>query len=125
MALGGGSHGFTLYVEDGLPCVAVRTAGQLATARGKEKLALKEWSHVAAMLDSRGELRVFLNGKPAGSAKSGGVFAKPADGFSLGADSGSHVAVYAGDATWRGLIEDARLYWGELEKDALDEWTTK
>ena len=125
MALGGGSHGFTLYVEDGVPCVAVRTAGHLATARGKEKLALNEWSHLAAMLNSRGELGVFLNGKPAGSAKSGGVFAKPAEGFSLGADSGSRVAVYHGDATWRGLIEDARLYWGELEKEALDEWTAK
>jgi hypothetical protein len=123
MSLGGASHGFTLWVEEGFPCVAVRTAGQLSAVRGKEQLALNAWSHVAALLDSRGGLRLFLNGKVIADAKSGGIAAKPSDGFALGADPSSHVGPYNSDLPWRGLIEDARLYWGELDKDAFDDWT--
>ena len=125
MALGGGAHGFTLYLDEGTPCASVRTRGALATVRGNDKLALTEWSHVAAILNARGELRLVVNGKSAVTTKSGGIVAKPADGFSLGADSGSHVGPYDTDLPWRGLIEDARLYWGELPKDALDEWAAK
>lgn len=125
MALGGGSHGVSLFVEDGVPCAAIRTRGDLVTARGKERLALNEWNHIVAVLSSRGELRVLLNGKPVGTARSAGIVAKPSDGFALGADPGSHVGPYDNDLPWRGLIEDARLYWGELDKDALDDWAAK
>jgi len=125
VAMGGGSHGFSLYLEDGRPCMAVRTRGQLASIRSTNQLSLNEWHHVAAILSARGELRLLVNGQPAGTVKSGGIAAKPADGFNLGADHGSHVGAYDSDLPWRGLIEDARLYWGELDKDALDEWAAK
>jgi len=125
LSLGGAAHGFTLYVEDGTPCAAVRSGGQLATVRGKEKLVPGEWTHLGAILSAGGELRLLVNGKPAGNTKSAGIQSKPRDGLALGADVGSRVGSYNSDLRWRGLIEDARLYWGELDRDELDEWSAK
>jgi hypothetical protein len=125
ISLGGAAHGFSLFVEDGTPCVAVRTAGQLATVRGKEKLLPGEWTHLAAILGAGGELRLLVNGKAAGSAKSAGIQSKPRDGLALGADPGSRVGAYNSELHWRGLIEDVRLYWGELDRDELDDWSAK
>jgi len=125
ISLGGAAHGFSLYVQDGAPCVAVRAGGQLATVRGKTNLVTGEWTHLAAILGAGGEVRLLVNGNLAGSAKSGGIQAKPRDGLTLGADPGSRVGAYNSDLRWRGLIEDARLYWGELDRDELDEWSAK
>jgi hypothetical protein len=125
LSLGGGSHGFSLYLQDGVPCVAVRTAGQLALVRAQQPLPPNEWHHVAALLTSRAELRLFVNGKPAGSVKCEGIIAKPAEAFSLGADPGSRVGPYETALPWQGLLEDARVYWGELEKDTLDAWAAR
>jgi arylsulfatase A-like enzyme len=125
ISLGGAAHGFSLYVEDGIPCAAVRAAGQLATVRGKEKLAPGDWTHLAAILGAGGELQLLVNGKAAGSNKSGGIQSKPRDGLALGADPGSHVGAYNSELCWRGLIEDVRLYWGELDPDAIEDWSAK
>lgn len=125
LSLGGGTHGFSLFLQDGLPCVAVRTAGGLAIVRGNQRLPLNEWHHVAAVLNARAELRLFVNGKPAGSVKCNGITAKPAETFSLGSDPGGRVGPYETALQWKGLLEDARLYWGELEKNALDAWAAR
>ena len=125
ISLGGAAHGFSIYVEDGVPCAAVRAAGQLATVRGKAKLATGEWTHLAAILGAGGELRLLVNGKAVGNAKSAGIPSKPRDGLALGADPGSRVGAYNSEFHWRGLIEDVRIYWGELDSDALDDWSAK
>jgi len=123
VSFGGASQGFSLLVENGFPCIAVRVAGQLAFVKGKEPLLPRAWNHVAAILNAQGELRVLLNGKVVGSGTSPGIASKPREGFSLGADPGSHVGTYDTDLSCAGLIEYARHYWGELDKDALEEWT--
>lgn len=125
ISLGGAAQGFSLYVEDGVPCAAVRSAGQLATVRGKEKLATGEWTHLAAILGAGGELRLLVNGKAAGTTKSAGIQSKPRDGLALGADPGSRVGGYDTELHWRGLLEDVRLYWGELDRDELDDWSAQ
>ena len=125
ISLGGAAHGFSLYIEERVPCATVRSGGQLATVRGKEKLATGEWTHLAAILGAGGNLRLMVNGKPAGSAKSGGIQSKPRDGLAVGADPGSHVGAYDSELRWRGLIEDVRLYWGELDRDEIDDWFAK
>src|SRR6185436_14380255 len=85
VALGGMSQGFSLFIEDGHPCMAVRSAGHLSVARGHETVALNDWNHIAGMLTAHGELRVFLNGKSAGESKSAAIAARPVEGYALGA----------------------------------------
>jgi hypothetical protein len=57
--------------------------------------------------------------------KSGAIAAKPADGLSVGDDTGSKVGDYGATTGWRGLLEDLRLYWGELDVEAIENWAAK
>jgi hypothetical protein len=38
---------------------------------------------------------------------------------------GSKVRVYGAATAWRGLLEDVRLYWGELDADAIESCAAK
>lgn len=123
IAQGGGSHGFALYVKDGLPQFAVRSRGTLSVVGGKEILVPGQWAHLTGLLNARGEIRLRVNGKVVGMAKSGAIAAKPADGLSIGDDTGSKVGAYGAATAWRGLLEDARVYWGELDVEAIESWS--
>ena len=125
IAQGGESHGFALYLKDGLPQFAVRSRGALSVVTGKEKLAPGEWAHLTGALNARGEIHLRVNGKDVGMAKSGAIAAKPADGLSVGDDTGSKVGAYGAGTAWHGLLEDVRLYWGELDAEAIASWAAK
>ena len=43
--------------------------------------------------------------------------------LTVGADPGSHVGDYESAFPWHGLLEDVRLYWGELDQDELRKWS--
>jgi hypothetical protein len=43
----------------------------------------------------------------------------------VGADLDSRVGDYESALGWNGLLEDVRVYWGELGKEALEEWAGK
>ncbi len=125
LALGGASHGFSLYLKEGVPCLTVRAGGELLVARSTQKLPLNEWTHVVGTLKDTGEVVVFVDGKPAATAPGGAVQSKPADGLSVGADSGSLVGDYTSAQPWHGLLEDVRLYWGELDAEGLKQWSER
>ena len=122
---GGGSHGFSLYVKDGVPRFAVRSKGTLAVVSGKEKLPLGEWVHLSGVLNARGELHLRVDGRHVGMAKGGAIAAKPFDKMEVGNDSSNRVADYGAATAWHGLIEDVRLYWGELEAEKIEAWAGK
>ena len=122
---GGGSHGFSLYLKDGLPQFALRSKGSLAIASAKEKVPPGEWVHLLGVLNARGEIHLRVNGKNVGMAKSGPITAKPFDRMEVGDDSSNRVAEYGTATAWRGLIEDVRVYWGELEAEKIEAWAGK
>jgi arylsulfatase A-like enzyme len=125
IAQGGASHGFALYVKEGVPQFAVRSRGTLKVVSGKEKVMTGEWTHLAAVLNARGEMHLRVNGKHAGMARTEAIAARPADGLSVGDDTGSKVGEHDAGTGWRGLIEDVRLYWGELDIESLEKWAEK
>jgi len=51
--------------------------------------------------------------------------AKPADGLSVGDDTGSKIGAYGAATAWRGLLEDVRLYWSELDAETIASWAAK
>jgi len=122
---GGGSHGFSLYLKDGLPQFALRSKGSLAIVSAKEKVPLGEWVHLVGALNARGEIHLRVNSKSVGMAKSGPIAAKPFDRMEVGDDSSNRVAEYGAATAWRGLIEDVRVYWGELEAEKIEAWAGK
>jgi arylsulfatase A-like enzyme len=124
MAQGGVSLGYALYLKDGTPTFAIRAGGQLKEVKSRE-LELNEWSHVVAVLDADGRGRLIVDGRPQRRArKLGFVSSAPADGFSLGADTGSFVGEYEDAQVFAGQIADPRVYWGVLGEDALKAWSS-
>jgi arylsulfatase A-like enzyme len=122
IALGGPAQGFSLYLREGVPHFALRSGGELVTARASAKIPTGQWTHLMAMLRASGEIALFVEGQPAGAAKSSPIQRKPADGLSIGTDSGGAVTDYGGAPGWHGLLEDVRLYWGELGGEELQRW---
>ena len=122
---GGGSHGFAIYLRSGLPHFAVRSGGTLAVAAGMEKLPVGEWVHLSGLLMARGEISLRVNGKEVVKAKSAAIAAKPFDKMEIGDDSSNRVSDYGAATAWRGLIEDVRLYWGELDVETFNRWAGK
>lgn len=126
VAQGGESLGYSLYMKEGRIVFAVRANGQLKMAKSRRETPVDEWSHVAVVLDPDGRARVFVNGKaPKRAARVGFVTSRPADGLSIGADSGSLVADYQEANGFHGLVEDLRIYWGVLPTETFEAWARK
>jgi hypothetical protein len=125
LSMGGGAQGFSLYVKDGVPRFALRAGGKLFEAQAGPKIPVNEWTHLAVMLHDNGDLQMLVNGKPAGSKKAQAIRSKPHEGFTIGADPGGAVGDYTSPMPWHGLIEDPRVYWGQLDKDALEDWVAR
>ena len=124
LAHGGESHGYALYLVDGFPHCALRVRGQLHVVRGADRVAPGEWTHLAGVFGSDAEIGIWVNGIRVAGAPANPIAALPAEGLTIGDDPGSPVAVYpAGQSTaWHGDLEDLRIYWGELDGDALKTW---
>ncbi|MEO2021988.1 MAG: sulfatase/phosphatase domain-containing protein [Pirellulaceae bacterium] len=124
IAQGGVSQGYSLYLKDGLPVFALRASMTLKKVTGP-KLENDKWTHVAVTLDQDGIAQLLVNGKPVGKpTKVGLVGSRPADGLSVGADSGSSVGEYQIDFPFHGQLEDVRIYWGTIQRMALKKWAT-
>ena len=74
---------------------------------------------------ARGEISLRVNGKEVVKAKSAAIAAKPFDKMEIGDDSSNRVSDYGAATAWRGLIEDVRLYWGELDVETFNRWAGK
>ncbi len=123
ISAGGGGQGFALYLRGSLPHFGVRAGGELAVVQGKNKLPPGQWTHLTGVFKASGEITLLVDGKPAGSAPASPIGRKPREGLTLGADPGSRVGDYDGPLPFRGLIEDARVYWGQLDPDAQKNWS--
>lgn len=123
VAQGGESLGYCLYLKDRIPHFVVTSSGTRYVAKADSPVSLEEWTHLAGQVDVNGRATVLVNGKATGkSVKTPFITGKPADGISIGADTGSHVGHYETDMPWTGLLEDVRIYWGQLNDATLSKW---
>ncbi len=125
MADGGASEGFSLYLKDGRPHFAIRSGEQLFEVVASQPLPLNKPAHVVGMLKPDTTLRLFVNGEPAGTAPGMPISQRPADGLSLGQDSGSFVGEYDNAMPFKGDLSDLRIYWGTPDEAAVREWAQK
>jgi arylsulfatase A-like enzyme len=123
LAQGGAGAGYSLYLAHGIPHIGIRSNGRLYEAKGAGKVRPGEWTHLAGRLNKQGQLQLLVNGRPSGaSVKAKFLTGKPNDSFSLAADTGSPVNNYPAGNAYKGLLEDVRIYWGELGEGALRAW---
>jgi len=123
LARGGGSHGYVLYLQNGRPHFAVRISGKPASIGAKAKVE-GNWVHLAGVLTTGKELKIYVDGKLAGSTTASGLIAAdPQEAMQLGADEGSTVGDYVSPFAFKGLIDEIRVYHralsaAEIEKHA-------
>ena len=119
VALGGASHGFSLFLQDGVPHFAIRCAGELFVVKARQPVPLNERAHIAGVLHANGNIQLIVNGKAAGSTPAGPITARPRDGFSIGSDTGSAVGAYDAPFALDGATEAVRVYAGEVPIEEL------
>ena len=125
IAHGGESLGYVLFLKDGVPHFAIRSEGELRMISAEKKIPLNQWSHVMGQLSKEGELSIMINGEKSGKSTKGHFIANvPADGFTVGADTGSHVGEYSTDFHFQGMLRDIRVYWGEPSEKELAAYAT-
>jgi len=122
---GGQSLGYMLYLKDGRPAFAIRSAGELKEVVADEPVAMDEPVHLAGTLDANGKLRLYVNGELAAEDEGHFIMQNPNDGLSVGADGGSRVGRQSGEIPFQGELREIRVYWGVLEQSAIAEWASE
>jgi len=114
LARGGAGTGYVLYIRGGRAKFAVRSGGKLVTLSGKGKGLARivgRWTHVAGVLNGEKGMRIFVDGKLAGSAQAAAMItANPQEGMEIGADDASIVGNYNGAMPFTGLIDEVKVY---------------
>ncbi len=122
IAQGGGSHGYALYLADGVPRFAVRSGGRLSEVAAEKPVPMGKPVHLAAVLDAEARLHLYVDGRRVAGAEGGIVTSKPSVGFHVGRDPSSPVGEYESPHAFEGELRDIRVYWGVLGEDALRQW---
>jgi arylsulfatase A-like enzyme len=123
-AQGGVSLGFSLFIQDGVPHFAVRGASGITMIKGKDKIVMNQWTHIAGVLDEKETLRLFVAGKEVASAEGNAIPRVPAEGLSIGEDAESPVTEYKTNAL-KGELRHVRLYLGPVDEKELATWISQ
>jgi hypothetical protein len=75
---------------------------------------------LAGVLGEDLSMRLFVDGKPSGQSKAPSLLkTDPKQGMQIGADDGSSVGEYKSPYSFKGLIDEVRLYFGELSPEEI------
>ncbi len=119
LAHGGGILGYSLYLKKGKLWFAVANRGKRARVSSEKRIPAG-WNHLAGTLDAQGKLHLYVNGEPAGAGDGIGLIrANPANELQIGADEESQVGDYRNGFPFTGLIDDPRIYHGEMAADTV------
>jgi arylsulfatase A-like enzyme len=109
-AQGGASFGYALRLEGRAPVVSLTNRDQRFEVRG-EALPTAP-AHLAASLDARGRLRLFVDGREVAQGAAQVLEENPADGLTVGRDGGSPVGAYPDEQPLQGSWSHLRFAWG-------------
>ena len=117
LARGGKFQGYALAVEQGRPVFSIRSDGRLTRATGPGEITGR-WTHLAGVLTTGGELRLYVNGQFAAKAAAPQtITAPPNEPMQIGADEGTPVA--ASQSRFTGSIARVRLFNGARDEAAI------
>lgn len=116
---GGPAEGFALYLQQRKPRFAVRSGGELTTISADTPLP-QGWSHVTAVLAKDKTVTIWLNGRSVATGKAHALLtSNPAQSLDLGSDTAGAVGNYKGVLPFTGLIDEVRVFHGELSADEI------
>lgn len=119
VARGATVQGYSLYIKGGVPHFAVRVDSESADVSASGAIS-DDWTHLAGVLTSEGQLRIYVNGALAGTASGPGPMPKdPAESMQIGGDEGGAVGDYEGGLPFKGIIDEVRIYHGDLPEAAI------
>ena len=120
LAHGGPMNGFALILTEGKPSFQVRADANLAAASSPKELS-GGWHHLAGVLDSEANLKLYVDGKQAATGKSTtGLLAKiPAQTLDLGGDAGASVGEYEPNRKCALLLDEFAVYHRALSAEEI------
>jgi len=120
LARGGPTAGYALTLEGGKPRFLVRAGGTLASAAASVE-TLGRWTHLAGVLSEDQQMRLYINGKLAGSEEAPSLIGTdPAQGLEVGADDQGAVGTYQSPFGFTGAIDEVRIYHAALTEDEIE-----
>ncbi len=119
---GGPSIGFGLILQQSAPAFFVRSdTDKITTAKGDRKVPDGEWIHLAGTLTGDGQVRLFVNGDVAATAKGAALFTKdPAQPMEVGGDTGPLAGPYKKDFAFSGAIDEVKLHYGSFSAAEIE-----
>ena len=115
--------GYALYLKGGRPTFTVRIYGLPYTAAASSPVSNGEWAHLAGTIDPEGRLAVWVNGKAAGRLDEVAFVSQNSRAaIRAGADPSNRIGEYTTAPSFKGLMEDVRLYWGAMTPAQLRSW---
>ncbi len=123
LARGAGVNGYALVLRKGRLRFVVREARK-AYSVGAKRVVTGRWTSAAAVLDRKGRLRIFLDGRPAGKGKAPGpIPSEPAEPMEIGADLRGAVGAWRAPFAFKGLIDEVRIYHRALSPEEIGSWS--
>ena len=120
VARGGAVHGYSLYLDNGRPMFALRVDEKIQSVSARRKVAMDKWVHLAGVVTSDRELRIYVDGKLAGKSRTSDfIVSNPGESMQIGADDGGSVGDYRAPLAFSGLIDEVRVYEGVLEGSTI------
>ncbi len=119
LARGGPAQGYALHFQGRKPRFSVRADSKLASAVAAEAIG-EDWAHLVGVLTPEKEVRIYVDGKLAGSARAPSLITSdPAQALEIGADDAGSVGDYRAPALFAGTIDEVRVYHGTLTDDEI------
>ncbi|MBN2492403.1 MAG: sulfatase [Planctomycetes bacterium] len=122
VALGGDQRGVALFLRDGCPCLAVRSDRELHEVSSTHRVEPGRPVHLAGTLDAEGRVCLLVNGEVAARGEAELIDLPSREGVSVAEDSRTPVGRYEAPNALSGKVEDARIYWGVLDREAMKRW---
>lgn len=122
VAAGGDSHGFSLYLKDGVVIFLIRSSKFVVSVKAQRPLSMGQEVHVAAKLDENGTMYLFIDGEQVASGRGFFVSSNPVEGLDVGTDTGSFVGPYKNPIAFIGDINDVRVYEGVFPSNDISRW---
>ncbi|MBD3183586.1 PQQ-binding-like beta-propeller repeat protein [Candidatus Poribacteria bacterium] len=124
---GGPSHGYCLYLKDGVPHFSIRSDGTVRTVYSRLYVTPGKWVHLAGVLIDEDRMNLYVNGTLVKKvmddiSQTGMIVSDPAQAMEIGADEGGAIGSdYQSPYGFTGLVDEVKIYHKAFTSDEIRE----